>query len=119
MQSLPLAIVYVFGLVLALLQMQRLPRMATAAGGGFGLLLLLMFVEPLFSTLVYGIFRSDGQAISVTMTITGFFFSVLKAVGSGAIVYAIFVDRPEVQLPIPLGGQPRPGQQPWNPAIRN
>jgi hypothetical protein len=114
---LPLVIVYVFGLVLALLQMQRLPRMATAAGGGFALLLLLMLVRPLFDSLVYGIFGSDGQAISVTMTIVSFFFSVLEAVASGAIVYAIFVERPEVQLPI--GGPPRPSQQPWNPAVRN
>lgn len=111
MNSLPLAVVYVLGVVMALLQMQRLPRVAAAAGGGFGALLLILMVQPLLSTLIYAAFRSDGQTISVLHTLSDFVFNLLKAIAIGAIGYAVFADRPEVQLPIP--GQKPPGPQPW------
>ena len=111
MNSLPLAVVYVLGLVMALMQMQRLPRVAAAAGGGFGALLLILMVQPLVSTLIYAAFRSDGQTISVLHTLSDFVFNLFKAMAIGAIGYAIFADRPEVQLPI--SGQKLPSPQPW------
>ena len=112
MNSLPLAVVYVLGLVMALMQLQRLPRVAAAAGGGFGGLLLILVLRPAVDQLIYAVLRSDGQSISVMLTLTGLLFNLLSAVATGAIAFAVFADRPEVQLPFP-GAKP-PGPQPWN-----
>ena len=113
MNSLPLAVVYVLGFAMALFQYRRLPRVAAAAGGGFGALLLMLMLRPAVDSLIFAILRSDGQSISVMLTLTGLVFNLLSAVAMGAITFAIFADRPEVQLPFP--GQPTAGSQPWNP----
>ena len=126
MTSLPLVVVYVLGLAMALMQLQRLPRVAAAAGGGFGGLLVILMLHPVVDQLIYAALRSDGQSISVLLTLSNLIFNVLSAVATGAIAYAIFVDRPEVQLPLPgsrspgaqLPGQQFPGQQPWNQGPR-
>ena len=129
MNSLPLVVVYVLGLAMALMQIQRLPRVAAAAGGGFGGLLILLILKPVVDQLIFamlrsdsvGGLRSDGQSISVLLTVTGLLFNVLSAIAMGAIGFAIFADRPEVQLPFPSSRPPGPtfpGQQPWNQGPR-
>ena len=109
--QLPLAVVYLLGLVLAISQMQRLPRVAAPAGGGFGLLLVLMLVRPIVTSLIFRVLQNDPQTISIAMTVLGFFFNLLEAGCMGAIAYAIFADRPEAQLKMP--GQAGGGPQPW------
>ena len=71
MNSLPLAVVYVLGFALALFQYRRLPRVAAAAGGGFGALLIMLMLRPAVDSLIFAILRSDGQSISVMLTLTG------------------------------------------------
>jgi hypothetical protein len=112
MESLPLVVVYVLGLAFALMQMQRLPRVAAAAGGGFGALLLLLMVRPMFTSVIFRALRRDPDSLSVLMTLTGFVFTLLTAVAMGAVAFAIFVDRPEVQLPF---NRPSSPQQPGYP----
>lgn len=116
MTSLPLVVVYVLGLAMALMQLQRLPRVAAAAGGGFGGLLVILMLRPVVDQMIYAALRSDGQSISVLLTLTGLIFNVLSAIAMGAIAYAIFVDRAEVQLAFP--GPKPPGPQPWNQGHR-
>ena len=120
MNSLPLAVVYVLGLAMALMQIQRLPRVAAAAGGGFGGLLILLILRPVVDQLIFAMLRSDGQSISLLLTVTGLVFNVLSAIAMGAIAFAIFADRAEVQLTFPGSrpGPPFPGQQPWNQGPR-
>jgi len=122
MNSLPLVVVYVLGLAMALMQIQRLPRVAAAAGGGFGGLLILLILKPVVDQLIFAMLRSDGQSISVLLTVTGLIFNVLSAIAMGAIAFAIFADRPEVQLPFPGSrppGAPFPANNPGTRARGN
>lgn len=116
MNTLPLAVVYILGLAMASMQFQRLPRVAAAAAGGFGGLLLILFLQPAVNSLIIAALRSDGRSISILLTLTGLVFSVLSALAMGAIAFSIFADRPEVQLP--FSGTKHSGPPTWNQGQR-
>jgi cytosine/uracil/thiamine/allantoin permease len=94
----PAVIVYLLGIVLALIQIQRWPRVSMAAVGGLMVLVLMVLVRPIVSYLIIrGMSNSvSGSQISMAFAISGFFFNVIEAAAMGAIIYAIFAERPQV-----------------------
>jgi len=94
----PVVIVYLLGIVLALIQIQRWPRVSMAAVGGLMVLVLMVLVRPIVSYLINrGMSNSvSGSQISMAFAISGFFFNVIEAAAMGAIIYAIFAERPQV-----------------------
>lgn len=92
----PTALVYLAGLILALMLFGRLPRVALAAAGGFGLLLLLVLVRPLIYFAVNQAFRAGGNYENATVVfgVVGFFCNLLEATAMAPLLYAIFAPRP-------------------------
>lgn len=98
--SLPLLVVYALGLALALSQISRLPRMALAAGGAFAMLLLMTLVRPLVYGLMARLMQDfAGSGMSMGYTLLNLLMSLIEAAAMGALIYAIFADRPQSGLP--------------------
>ncbi len=100
----PVAIVYLLGIVLALMQIQRWPRASIAAAGGLMMLVFTVLVRPIVSYLIIrGMSNSgSGSQISMAFAISGFLFNIIEAVAMGAIIYAVFADRQQVASGTPL-----------------
>ena len=106
--ALPLLVVYVLGLGLALSQISRLPRVALAAGGAFAILLLMTLMRPLVYWLVGKLMQDfAGPGMGLGYTLVNLVFALIEAAAMGALIYAIFADRPQTGLPM--------AQQQWPP----
>jgi len=98
--QLPVALILLVGLVLALMNLSRLPKPAMAAGAGVGVLLLMVVVRPVIGTIVS---RSVGyQHVVVILNVMHFFFNLIEAAALGALIYAVFADRPQATSGKPL-----------------
>jgi hypothetical protein len=91
--QLPLMVVYLLGAVFALLQVGRWPRAAIFGAGGFGVLLLMIFVRTIGMSLLSSTLEMKPDAIHMVFTVVNFLFNVIEAACGGALLYAIFADR--------------------------
>jgi hypothetical protein len=106
--SLPLLVVYVLGLGLAVSQISRLPRVALAAGGSFAVLLMMTLVRPLLYWLMAKLMQDvGGPGLDFGYILMNLVLTLLEAAAMGALIYAIFADRPQTGLPT--------AQQQWPP----
>lgn len=91
----PQLIVYIGGMVLAILWWGRSPRAATFTLVGLGIMLLSALVSPV----VQAMLASSGTSMSTVagrMMIYFLFLSVTRAAGLGFVVAAVFADRSKV-----------------------
>jgi hypothetical protein len=97
--QLPVALVYLVGLVFALMYLSRAPRPAMAAAGGLAVLLLSLVVAPLITQVVL---RSGVVEPMLALGVVGFLRSLVYAAAFAAILYAVFADRPAIPAGKPL-----------------
>jgi hypothetical protein len=97
----PTIAVCFLGLVLALMQMQRQPRVASMVAAALGFLLFVSLVQSLLQPVINNIIlREMGrvgmnvQSHSLMFSGVAFGFNVLRAIAFGVLAYAAFVDRP-------------------------
>lgn len=96
----PLLAVCFLGLILALVQMQRLPRVAMLVCAGLALLLLVAVMQPIIQPLIQNLAlrslnrRPGSMSFSLVFASVAFSFNMLRALAIGLIAYAAFVDRP-------------------------
>lgn len=106
--ALPLLVIYVLGLGLALSQISRLPRVALAAGGAFAVLLIMTLGRPLVYWLMGKLMQNlAGPGMGMGYTLVSLVFALIEAAAMGALIYALFADRPQTGLPT--------AQPPWPP----
>jgi hypothetical protein len=115
----PLIVVCILGLVAALGQSQRTPRVAMLVVGGVGLLLLTSLFQPIAQAIVQyvlmqtanGPFNAPRRPPNYMLVYSSlsFVFSIVRAAGVGMLIYSAFVDRP-------LQAFGAPGGQPFKPA---
>jgi hypothetical protein len=90
----PLLFVYLTGIILAFVWWRRAPRAAVLALAGLGVLLIATVLSPL--TAVYAMnARGSTPAASVgqTVAVMGVAFALIRAVGTGLLVAAVFAGR--------------------------
>lgn len=95
--SAPMLLVYVGGMVLAALWWRRAPRAAAFAMTG----LVLMLFVTIGSTAVHAYFVTNRAAATsatfgMTLSVIGLASGILRAVGMGLVVAAVFAGRPRV-----------------------
>ena len=102
--QLPIAIVYVAGIIAVAMQMQRIPRVSLAAGAGLGVLLLMIFVRPvIFFGINQWIDRGGGpQSAMLIYGIISILFNLIAAAAMAGVIYAIFADRPQATTGKPM-----------------
>jgi hypothetical protein len=126
----PLITVCFLGLVLTLMQMQRLPRVSLLVAAGLGLLLVAAVVQPLVQPLLYNFILRDlgrnmnPQTRGLMLSGISLAFNLPRAIATGLLAYAAFVERPLQALlsPVPVpkawpgvaSVQPLPGQPPYH-----
>ena len=98
--QLPWILVCFIGLILALTQVQRLPRVALIVSFAFGFMLVLSVVQPFIHVAIMNVLTKaiqPGQrAMNYSLMSAGvaFCFSILRTVSLALLGYAAFVDRP-------------------------
>jgi uncharacterized membrane protein YccC len=103
----PLIVVCFLGLILALTQINRLPRAAAFVVAGLGLYLLIglsqSFAQPFVqSLLMQTTNRGRGPLnFSLVSASIAFSFNIFRAVAIALVAYAAFVDRPMRAFLIP------------------
>lgn len=91
----PLLLVYVVGMVLAARWWRRAPRAAMLALSGLSLLLLATLGgSAVQALLVAGAPAGALASMAMKMQVYYFAFTVLRAIGTGLIVAAVFAGRP-------------------------
>ena len=96
----PMLVVCFLGLILALAQLQRLPRVAALVSVGLGLLLLLAVVQPMLQPLIQNLavqsFNRGRNPMNYFLlsSAIAFAFNIFRAIAIALIAYAAFVDRP-------------------------
>jgi len=96
----PIALVYLAGIIFALTNLSRVQRPSIIAGGGLAVLLLLMVIRTIASSIV-GHTISYPNAIYV-LGVMHFFFNIIHAAAFGAVICAVFADRPQAALGKPM-----------------
>ena len=95
----PMALVYLAGLVYALTNLSRVQRPSIIAGGGLAALLLLMVIRTIANSIIG---RTIGYPNAIMVPgVMHFFFNIIQAAAIGAVIYAVFADRPAA-----IGGKP-------------
>jgi hypothetical protein len=100
--QLPMLLVYLTGLVLALVLRPRLPTASTLALVGLVILLVLLVVQPLFFQYLIRTQSSAGRSatdLRQAMTIVGVVTNLLHAGGFTLVLAAVFVGRPVPAAP--------------------
>jgi hypothetical protein len=121
--QLPMLVVCVLGLVLALMQVRRTPRIALLVVAGLALLLLATLIQPVVQPVVQnlavqraavmrGRFGSPPSSYWMLSAAMSALFSAARAVGIALIAYAAFLDRPLWALAAPLAAMPAEPKQP-------
>jgi hypothetical protein len=99
----PLIVVCILGLIAALGQSQRTPRVAMLVVAGVGLFLLATLFHPVAQTVVSYLLMQTAngpfnprrpQNYMPAYSGLSFVFSLVRAAGVGLLIYAAFVDRP-------------------------
>ena len=97
----PTIAVCFLGVILALVQSQRQPRVAIMVAAALGFLLVVSVAQPLLQPAINNTIlrqmRSGGmnlQSSSLFFGGVGFFFNLPRAIALGVLAYAAFVDRP-------------------------
>jgi hypothetical protein len=110
----PLIVVCFLGLILALTQINRVPRVAALVVAGLGLYLvagmLQTFTQPLLqSMLMQNANRGNGPMnFQLISGVVGFSYNIVRGIALALVAYAAFVDRPPLAFMIPpLGTGPR------------
>jgi len=98
--QLPVVLVLLLGLVFVLMNYSRLPTAALAAGAGLCILLLLVVARPVIFSVVGRAF--SGEHIRLVFGLVGFLFNLIEAAALGALIYAVFADRPQATPGKPL-----------------
>jgi hypothetical protein len=96
----PIALVYLAGLLFALTNLSRAQRPSIIAGGGLAVLLLLIVIRTIANSIV-GHTISYPNAIYV-LGVMHFFFNIIHAAAIGAVIYAVFADRPQTAFAKPI-----------------
>ncbi|MGB7158098.1 MAG: hypothetical protein WBD40_08530 [Tepidisphaeraceae bacterium] len=101
--SLPMLLVYIGGIVWALLCWRRAPRAAGLATAG----LALMLITHVGSAALQGYFISNRGAapasnLAQAMMVVGFASTLLRALGMGLLVAAVFANRPRIESAFPI-----------------
>ena len=91
----PLLLVYVVGMVLAARWWRQAPRAAMLALSGFALLLLATLGgSAVQALLVAGTPAGALASMAIKMQVYFFVFTVLRAIGTGLVLAAVFAGRP-------------------------
>jgi hypothetical protein len=91
----PLLLVYVVGMVLAARWWRRAPRAAMLALSGFALLLLATIGGSAVQALLVASAPAGALAsMAIKMQVYFFAFTVVRAIGTGLVVAAVFAGRP-------------------------
>ncbi len=88
----PLLLVYLVGLVLVIVYWRRAPLSAMLALIGLIILVLAMFGSPLIQMFIANASRPV-SSLGQTITLLSFAFSILRAIGMGLLIAAIFTNR--------------------------
>src|SRR5687767_14793655 len=89
--------VCVVGLILALVQLQRMPRVAALVAAGLGLMLLAAILQPLVQLLLPAMTvsplnrRRGSMNLSLVYMASALLFNILRAVALGLLAWAAFV----------------------------
>jgi hypothetical protein len=95
----PIALVYLAGLVFALTNLSRVQRPSIIAGGGLAVLLLLIVIRTIANSIIG---RAVGYPDAImVLGLVHFFLNIIQAAAIGALIYAVFADRPAA-----VGGKP-------------
>jgi hypothetical protein len=98
--QLPWILVCLIGMILALAQIQPLPRVALITSLAFGLLLFLSVVQPIIHVVLMNglmkVMQSGQRPMNYSLVSAGiaFGFSILRAIPLALLGYTAFVDRP-------------------------
>ena len=97
----PIALVYLAGLIFALTNLSRVQRPSIIAAGGLAVLLLSMVIRTIANSII-------GRAIGyphaiMVLGVMHFFFNLIHAAAIGAVIYAVFADRPAASGGKPIG----------------
>src|SRR5262245_12586837 len=117
----PTIAVCFLGLVLALMQIQRQPRVAVMVAAALGFLLFVSLVQSLLQPVINNVIiremgRGGMNIQSRTLMFSGvsFGFNLLRAIALGVLAYAAFVDRPRYGF-APAAGPNELGSKPFAP----
>jgi len=94
----PMALAYLAGLIVVIMNWSRAPRPALAAAVSLVVMLLLMPVQTIANMFIG---RAGHENLLLILTVVNLFFNLIHAAAFGALLYAVFADRPAA-----IGGKP-------------
>jgi hypothetical protein len=106
LHNLPMFAVAVAGIVYAVMHKDRLPRVMLPVLVGCGMLLAVIVIRPLLDNIAFRLFghtfQGNPRQMAFVFQFTSFVLNAVQALGIGAILLAVFLDR----------GLSAPGQRP-------
>jgi hypothetical protein len=106
----PLIVVCFLGLILALTQINRVPRAASFVIAGLGLYLVVGILQTFTQPLLQNMFlqsvnpRRGPMNFSLVFAAASFSFNLVRGIAIALVAYAAFVDRPLLAFMIPPPG---------------
>jgi hypothetical protein len=103
----PYALVFLVGLVVSLVHLQRCPKPAMLSAFGFGALLCITLLTPVFHALAFSQGGTNGWArVGLLSSIVSIVSALVHVVAFSLLIVAVFIDRR--QLPAKRGGASGP-----------
>ena len=104
----PMLLVCLGGMVIAGLWWRRAPKAAMYAMAGLGITLLGMLLTPLIQMYVISNRAAGAAAVGQTVAVMSLGFGLVRAVGMGLLIAAVFAGRSKVDVGFPVASPAQP-----------
>jgi Na+/proline symporter len=104
----PMLLVCLGGMVIAGLWWRRAPKAAMFAMAGLGITLLGMLLTPLIQMYVLSNRTAGAAAVGQTVAVMSLGFGLVRAVGMGLLIAAVFAGRSKVDVGFPVASPAQP-----------
>jgi hypothetical protein len=96
----PLLVVYLVGILLAIVWWGRWPQACGLVLAGCSILFIAGIVQPLIQSQIMLNRSGNLQSVGQTLAMLGMIFTIVRAAGFGLLIWAAFTGRPDPFAPV-------------------